>query len=125
MRVALPGADLPGGDPRCFARSMRAQYPALPGELVDRLCRSYGTRVRQILGDATDTSDLGPQFGGGLYAREVDYLVRVEAAQTAEDILFRRTKLGPFSGPEVAARLEHYLRNRTAGRAPSLSGNSG
>lgn len=122
MGAVLPGGDLPDGDLEAFIGSVRALHPNLPGELVDRLCRTYGTRARQILGNPRTGANLGTAFGGGLYAVEVDYLVRSEGARTAEDILFRRTKLGPFSPPEVAARLAEYLHDRTADRAASFSG---
>jgi glycerol-3-phosphate dehydrogenase len=115
--ATLPGGDLPGGDLEGFAASMRASHPGLPADLVNRLCRSYGTRTRLVLGEAASFADLGTEFGSRLYAAEVDYLVRHEGARTAEDILFRRTKLGPFSSPELAARLTAYLQTRTADRA--------
>jgi glycerol-3-phosphate dehydrogenase len=58
------------------------------------LARRHGTRCHRILGDAAGLDDLGPGFGGGLYAREVEHLVQEEWARTAEDILWRRTKCG-------------------------------
>ena len=53
--------------------------------------------------------DLGEHLGAGLYTREVDYLRREEWAQEAEDILWRRTKLGLFMTPGQQARLRDYL----------------
>jgi glycerol-3-phosphate dehydrogenase len=122
MGAVLPGGDLPGADLPAFTASVRALYPDIPSAVVARLCRSYGTRVRQILCNASGLADLGVEFGSGLYAAEVDYLIHHEGARTAEDILFRRTKLGPFSSPEVAARLTAYLKGRTGDRAVSFSG---
>ncbi len=71
-----------------------ARYPFLDAMTVERLCRAYGTRVTAILEGATGTADLGRDFGAGLSEREVDYLVANEWAQSADDILWRRTKLG-------------------------------
>ncbi|WP_295563504.1 glycerol-3-phosphate dehydrogenase C-terminal domain-containing protein, partial [uncultured Sphingomonas sp.] len=75
-----------------------------------RLARAYGTRVAAVLGDAQTMRDLGEDFGGGLTAREVDYLVAQEWARTAEDVLFRRSKLGLHVPDGTAARVAAYLR---------------
>ena len=61
--------------------------------LVTRLARLYGTRMARILGAARMMQDLGRDFGGGLTAAEVQYLVRNEWARSAQDILRRRTRL--------------------------------
>ena len=66
----------------------------MPAPLLERLSRAYGTRLDRIF-DGVDTLDqLGRHFGAGLYEREVRYLLDTEFARTAEDILWRRTKLG-------------------------------
>jgi glycerol-3-phosphate dehydrogenase len=57
-----------------------------------------------------ELSDLGEHLGGGLYAREVDYLCQQEWVMQAADILWRRTKLGLFMTPSQQARLTRYLR---------------
>ncbi|TNE30854.1 MAG: glycerol-3-phosphate dehydrogenase, partial [Alphaproteobacteria bacterium] len=61
---------------------------------VHRLARSYGTRIARVLGDAQGLDELGAHMGGDLYEAELEYLVREEFAQTAEDVLWRRSKLG-------------------------------
>ncbi|MCY1309948.1 hypothetical protein D9M70_600940 [compost metagenome] len=58
-----------------------------------------------------ELADLGEHLGAGLYAREVDYLCQEEWAVSAEDILWRRTKLGLFMSASQQARLEHYLKH--------------
>jgi glycerol-3-phosphate dehydrogenase len=93
------GAKLPGGDfaPTDFAGEVSrtaGRYPGLPVKLITRLVRLYGTKTAVLLGDAKIVADLGADFGAGLSAREVDYLVAHEWARTADDILWRRTKLG-------------------------------
>ena len=60
-----------------------------------------------MLAGATDTSQ---HFGADLYAFEVDYLVRREWAQTAEDVLWRRTKSGLHLDPAAAKTVSDYLR---------------
>jgi glycerol-3-phosphate dehydrogenase len=106
---------LPGGDfgPLSFdveLRRLGLDYPDMPRPLLKRLMRLYGTRARVLLGDRKSVSELGEHLGADLYGAEVDYLVAEEWARTAEDILWRRTKLGLRVGAEDVARLEGYLR---------------
>jgi glycerol-3-phosphate dehydrogenase len=88
----LPGGDLGGESFAVLVRAYRARYPQLDGTWLERLLRRHGTRAAEILGDARVEADLGKAFGGGLYARELTYLVEREWAGDAEDILWRRTK---------------------------------
>jgi glycerol-3-phosphate dehydrogenase len=88
----LPGGDLKNADYEQFRNTMKQDYPWMPRELRRHYGRCYGSRVRQIAGDATSLEGLGQHFGGQLYEAEVTYLVNHEWAQTAEDILWRRTK---------------------------------
>ncbi|MRI34410.1 glycerol-3-phosphate dehydrogenase [Endozoicomonas sp. OPT23] len=88
---------LPGGDFESrpvLEKELSAQYPWLSESLCIRLVRSYGTFSQQILNGAEKLEDLGEQIGADLYAREVEYLMKQEWACTAEDILWRRSKLG-------------------------------
>ncbi|WP_375449875.1 glycerol-3-phosphate dehydrogenase [uncultured Devosia sp.] len=107
-------AKLPGGEfePLAFAAEVRRlamDYGWLPQKFAHRLMRLYGTRARAILGQAGSLQDLGTHFGADLYAAEVDYLVANEWARTAQDVLWRRTKLGLRVGPAEVERLEGYL----------------
>ncbi|HVC59399.1 MAG TPA: glycerol-3-phosphate dehydrogenase [Acetobacteraceae bacterium] len=105
----LPGGDFPydGIDTVCL--ELQRHYPFLAEPIARRLVRSYGTLAGELLGDARDTADLGRAFGAGLSAREVNWLVRYEWARTAEDILWRRSKLGlRFNAAETEA-LARYL----------------
>lgn len=88
----LPGGDMPDSDYEAFREKMKADYPWMPRALRKHYGRLYGTRIAQIAGDATALDGLGQHFGGNLYEAEVAYLVQNEWAQTAEDILWRRTK---------------------------------
>jgi glycerol-3-phosphate dehydrogenase len=94
------GADpLPGGD---FAttefaevvRELRSDYPFLDEALATRLVRAYGLKAYEFLNGSKSMADLGQQFAAGLTEAEIEYLRRAEWAQTAEDILWRRSKLG-------------------------------
>ena len=110
--VPLPGGDLPNGDFAAFVTNLVAAYPALPNQLLRRLARAYGTCTMQIIGQATVLDDLGPCFGGDLHRAEIDYLVTREWARTAEDILYRRSKLGLHLPADVAQRIDRYLAQR-------------
>ncbi|GJE77545.1 glycerol-3-phosphate dehydrogenase [Methylorubrum suomiense] len=109
----LPGGDMPESDFETFQAGLRATYPFLPDALARRLARAYGTRAERLLGEARNLSDLGESFDGGLTAREVDYLVRVEWARSPDDILWRRTKLGLRTGRAGVARLSRHLAGRS------------
>ena len=63
-------------------------------------------------------ADMGEELAPGLFAVEADYLVRAEWARSAEDILWRRTKLGLFCKPEHVARLSAWLAEQPAPPAP-------
>jgi glycerol-3-phosphate dehydrogenase len=105
---------LPGGDfgVKSFdveVRKLTVAHPGMAPKLLKRLMRLYGTKAKLILGEAKSEADLGTHFGADLYAAEVDYLVAHEWARTAQDVLWRRTKLGLRVGAEDVARLEAYL----------------
>jgi glycerol-3-phosphate dehydrogenase len=102
----LPGGDLPAGaDPTRHTRrpdtdfaallqTTLVRHPFLPAALGHRLCRAYGSRVERVMGNAESLADMGLEVAPGLYEAELRYLVREEWAQTAEDVLWRRSKLG-------------------------------
>jgi len=112
----LPGGDFDPGykrhgkaAPDIWQRARADLHPWLPDSLRQRWWRTYGTRIDRIIGDATRVDDLGAELGPELHVREVDYLVREEWARTADDILWRRTKLGLRFDAAARARLEAYL----------------
>ncbi len=107
----LPGGDFGQDEAPAQARALAKRYPLLGAAQAARLIRLYGTRAAMILGDGTD---LGEDFGHGLTAAEVDYLIAHEWARTADDILWRRTKLGLYFTPEQTARLAAWLTERTS-----------
>ena len=105
----LPGGDIAHADFDRFADEMRDRYVWLERQTLDRLLRAYGTRVEAVLGEAVRVEDLGEPIAHGLYASEARYLLAAEFAHTAEDILWRRTKLGLRFTAEEIARLERWL----------------
>ncbi len=109
----LPGGDMPGADFAAFLRSLAAEFPFLPPELAQRYTRLYGTRARAMLKDARSLADLGECLGADLYERELAFLRETEWAETADDVLWRRTKLGLFLSPEQRTAVAERLEGRT------------
>ncbi|HVL56020.1 MAG TPA: glycerol-3-phosphate dehydrogenase [Burkholderiaceae bacterium] len=90
----LPGGDLPGADFERFEQSLRARLPWLAAPVLERWARAYGTRIDRLVGSADRVAQLGAEVAPGLYEAELDYLRSREWAATADDALWRRTKLG-------------------------------
>lgn len=108
-REPLPGGDFDvHGAPELCAK-IREAAPFLGEATAQRFTRSYGTTSFDILADATSMADLGTHFGADLYEREIEHLVRHEWAKTAEDILWRRSKLGLHITTEQARKLSDWL----------------
>ena len=105
----LPGGDLPQGSFAVFLRTLERRYPWLPARLRRRYAYAYGTRIERVLGAATAASDLGQELLPQLYEREVDYLFREEYARSAQDILWRRSKLGLHLLQVDLSPLERWL----------------
>ncbi|PZQ17136.1 MAG: glycerol-3-phosphate dehydrogenase [Ancylobacter novellus] len=91
-RSPLPGGGVPSNEP--LASRLLVAHPYLPEAHAARLARSYGSRAWDLLEGASDARSLGYVFGADLTEREVRYLIAKEWAETAEDVLWRRTKLG-------------------------------
>jgi glycerol-3-phosphate dehydrogenase len=115
--TVLPGGDL-GTSIEEYSRTLETRYTFLRTGECRRLARSYGRRAEHLLRGAKSARDLGERFGADLSKREVDYLVEQEWARTAEDVLWRRTKLGLRLGTEEARRLDAYVRHRLAEGSP-------
>ena len=105
-------AHLPGGDMADFAgflAQFRAENSFLPDDLTLHYARLYGTRAPILLGSAQSLGDLGQHFGGLLYQAEIDYLKAHEWAQSAEDVLERRTKHGLILSAGQRLAVSAYL----------------
>ena len=94
VSAALPGGDFAVDGIDALTGKIAARCQGLPGDVAARLARTYGTRAFGLLEKAATVEGLGRHFGAGLYQREVDYLCAAEWAASAEDILWRRTRLG-------------------------------
>jgi glycerol-3-phosphate dehydrogenase len=116
----LPGGDMPEGGFAVFLRIIERRYPWLPARLRLRLCHAYGTRLERVLAGATSLAELGAQILPQLYERELEYLCREEFAHNAQDILWRRSKLGLHLMHEDVSALERWLAQRARSAAPAL-----
>ncbi len=105
---ALPGGNFPVDALPQVEAEFRQQFPFL-GDTAGRLVRAYGMTAFAIFGGVSSWSDCGRDFGHGFTKRELDYLVRHEWAQTADDVLWRRTKLGLRFSPEQRQRLVNHM----------------
>jgi glycerol-3-phosphate dehydrogenase len=106
----LPGGEgLPKGGVAALAAGLTRQYPFLDAATAARLVQGYGSDARRILGDARSKAALGRDFGLGLSEAELRWLMTREWAQTAEDVLWRRTKLGLGATPAQVHELAAYL----------------
>ncbi len=121
----LPGGDLPMGGVATLVSSLEPRYPKFDRLYLDRLVRAYGTRAEHILGEAQEPGDLGEDFGAGLREAEVLYLVREEWAESAADIVWRRSKLGlGMTFGQIDLLDEWLARNRAQAydcRTPTLT----
>ena len=106
-------ASLPGGEemttPHALTSALRTRFDWLPLEIARRWSRTYGNRSWRLLEGVQNLADMGEHLGGGLYTREVDYLCSEEWATHADDILWRRSKLGLFTTADEQQRVQAYL----------------
>lgn len=110
----LPGGDFDPVDfDRHIADLLRA-YPFLDVRQAHRLFSAYGTCVNDLLGDASCFSDLGEAFGAGLTVREVQWMIQHEWARSADDVLWRRSRLGLRVTREEAGALDTWIRSQVS-----------
>lgn len=107
--AALPGGDFPVDGVENLISSVIEQYPFLDRAWAERLVRTYGTETREMLGGARSAGDLGIDFGATLTEAEVRWLIEKEWARTAEDVIWRRSKLGLRLSREQSAALEEWM----------------
>jgi glycerol-3-phosphate dehydrogenase len=113
-RVPLPGGDFRHDEVARLVGALMTAYPFLDERWARRLVRAYGTEAREILDGARTAANLGRRFGHDLTEAEVVWLMDREWARTAEDVLWRRTKLGLRLNAEEAAELGAWMAARSA-----------
>lgn len=119
--ACLPGGDLYGPIPQNravleydgYVRQVQRLYAWLPAALIARYVRAYGTRVHRLLSGRNTLADMGEAFAQGLYAAELDYLMQVEWAECAADILWRRSKLGLHVPAATAQKIDEWIAEKS------------
>jgi glycerol-3-phosphate dehydrogenase len=107
--VPLPGGDFPVDGVAALTAGLRADYPFLDAYWAGRLIRAYGTEAREVLGNVRAAADLGRDFGATLTEAELRWLRTREYARTAEDVVWRRSKLGLRLTPEQIAAISAFM----------------
>ncbi len=107
--AVLPGGDLGGRDLPGFEGELARRHPWIEAPTLRRLARAYGSEVEALLDGASGANAMGEDYGAGFTERELDWLVREEWARTAEDVLWRRSKLGLHMPAEGQERLRRRL----------------
>ena len=102
---------------------MQQRYGWLDARLARRLARAYGARIGQLLGDAASMADLGAEVAPGLHERELRFLQREEWVVSAEDVLWRRSKLGLRYTPQQRRQVADWLDARR--EIPAMQGREG
>ena len=110
--ASLPGGNFPWDGVAVLHKSIMEHYSFLDCKTVNRFVRSYGTLATEMLGEAAKQNDLGRVIGADLTEREVAWLRRTEWAQSADDILWRRSKLGLRFDASQRLALENVLAER-------------
>ena len=102
--------------------AVQARYPWLDAKLARRLARAYGARVAELLGDAQSMADMGEAVAPGLHERELRFLQENEWAVSADDVLWRRSKLGLRYTAEERAQVADWLQARATNNLYMING---
>lgn len=116
----LPGGNFHPNDFDGQVQKLLRHCPALGGTLATRLIRTYGSCAHEMTSEIKGQETFGVQFGHNLYGFEVDYLIAHEWAQSAEDVLWRRTKMGLFLSVSETNALEIYIKTKLLAANHSL-----
>ncbi len=118
---------LPGGNFSCsreqLAKQIQSRYCWAPEALILRYVSQFGTQTWDLMENLSHIAELGQQFSqqaGGVYQREIDYLVNHEMALTEEDILWRRTKLGLYTSDDENRLIAEYLKQKLQKKVVNL-----
>ncbi|EAU42712.1 aerobic glycerol-3-phosphate dehydrogenase [Fulvimarina pelagi HTCC2506] len=110
--AALPGGDFGVDETEALVKRLKADHPFLTDRWARRLTKAYGTEASALLGAAKTVSDLGRDFGANLTEAEVKWLMDREFARTAEDVVWRRSKLGLRLDAKEIAALDRFMASR-------------
>ncbi len=117
-RCALPGGDFQPGDFDKLVQELLRRCPVLNKELAERLFSTYGSIAYEMTAGIKEEGDLGLPFSHDLYSFEVDYLIAREWARCAEDVLWRRTKLGLLLSATQIQNVDEYIKKKVSDEGP-------
>ncbi len=120
-QAALPGGEMKVSDVAELSAGLARRYPFLAAAHANRLAHAYGTRAYRWLGEAKSADDLGRWFGATLTEAEIMYLMSSEWACTADDVVWRRTKLGLRLKPSELANLQAWMSARHSAASTASS----
>lgn len=115
--VALPGGDVAVDGIKKLQKNLAKQLPFLDAFTVRRLIRQYGTQCADIFANVSSKRGLGKQFGHGISAHEIDWAIANEWVYTAEDFLWRRSKMGLRLTKKQAADLDAYIKKKRGSKS--------
>ncbi len=113
--ATLPGGAIENADFDAFQSDCRKRFPWLDADVLLDYARNYGSEIDRLLQGRGAMAELGTHFGGGLYECELQYLVEHEWAESAEDVLWRRTKKGLHARADTRQRVSEWLKQRGLG----------
>lgn len=105
----LPGGDFAYQQKDALIAQFRWDFPFLEEDQMRRMFKAYGTQASEMLKGITSVKQMGKSFGAGLTEIEVKWLMNREWAQTAEDVVWRRTKLGLRLNDKEIAALDTWM----------------
>ena len=108
-RAPLPGGNFPHDGVAALVADIQTRHAFLTDYWARRLVRAYGAEAATLLAGATTVADLGRDFGATLTEVEVLWQMRHEFARRAEDVVWRRTKLGLRMSAEQIAALDDFM----------------
>ena len=115
----LPGGNFEVHDFTKLIDELSKKYNFLDRKWANRLIRACGTEAKDILGESESLSDLGENFGWNLTEKEVLWLMENEWAETVDDILWRRSKIGLRLDKNEVNKLELFLNKKTHLQSPT------
>ncbi len=119
--IALPGGDFQVNEKPALIEKLKTDYPFLTAFSAIRMIRSFGTEAWDILGAAKSTADLGFDFGATLTEAEVRWLMTREFAWNAEDVIWRRSKLGLKMTAQEIEKLDRWIAGHRAEISPTIA----
>ncbi|WP_120513685.1 glycerol-3-phosphate dehydrogenase [Photobacterium salinisoli] len=112
-QACLPGGEV-GFDREHLSADLRNRFSWMSAFTADRMATNYGVMSWQILDGVSSEAEMGQHFGEGFYARELDYLISREFVVSADDALWRRSKLGLYLNVEQQQAVSEYIASKHA-----------